>query len=56
MINDMTLQQLKDVVDKLYKNKNNWNKDIIGDVKPGLKVNKIRLYGDHYNTIMFPAK
>jgi hypothetical protein len=45
----MTLQQLKDVIDKLYiKDKANWHKEVIGDIKPGLKVSKVKLYGDHY--------
>lgn len=47
----MTLQQLKDVIDRLYRTESNRKKEIIGDVKPGILVNKVKLYGDHFIAI-----
>lgn len=47
----MTLTQLKDVIDKLYQNPANRKKEIFGDVKPGLKVTKVKMYSNYFIAI-----
>jgi len=40
----VTLKEFSKQVDKLMKNPNNHNKELIGDVKPGEKVISIKVY------------
>lgn len=41
----MTLKELARKIDQLMLDKTNHDKEVIGDIKPGEKLNKVVLYG-----------
>lgn len=47
----MTLINFQKLIQILMKDPKNHDKELIGDVKPGLKITGMRLYGEHFVAI-----